>query len=67
VHGYEWPDYVPGYTKDQKEFLLKQLSIMMEENSQDVALIEILQEYHTDIRTNKRTDRPAAADNKPES
>lgn len=47
----EFKDYIPSYTQEQKEFLLKELSIMIDEFQSDVELVGILERYKNDIET----------------
>jgi hypothetical protein len=49
-HGYEYKDYVPGFTKEQQELLLEELQQFKTENEDDTELVEILQGYEVDIR-----------------
>ena len=47
---YEFSDYVPGYTKEQKEMMLGGLSTLMADYSNDSELVAILNEYADAIR-----------------
>jgi len=49
---YEYNDYIPGYTKAQKEIFLTTLSTLVEKNAEDKELISILQYYlYTIVQT----------------
>ena len=54
--GYEYKDYVPGYTKVQQEFLLSELSNFTKVYKEDGELVAILKEYQENIRNNIRYD-----------
>mmetsp|Transcript_13540 Transcript_13540/g.18577 ORF Transcript_13540/g.18577 Transcript_13540/m.18577 type:complete len:411 (-) Transcript_13540:19-1251(-) len=62
MHGYEYSDYVPGYTQQQKDFLLEEFSVMMEENRDDKDLLAILQEYREYVQRHLSLDQPWSND-----
>ena len=49
-HQYDFSDYVPGYTKEQKEMMLEGLSKLMKDYDSDEELVAILTEYTDTIR-----------------
>ena len=52
-NGYDYGDYVPGYTKEQQEMMLKKLKSLMEEvGDSNMQLKSILQRYYDDIENN---------------
>lgn len=55
--GYEYEGYIPGYTKAQRDLMMRELSSLMADYSDDPDLVSILKEYHDDIRDNTRIDR----------
>lgn len=56
-HDYEYTDYIPGYTKEQKDVMLESLSSLIEKYQvKDNELVTILKYYQNDIRANTRTD-----------
>ena len=59
-------EYIPGYTKEQQEYLLKELEATMEEVKDDAELHELLTSYHAAVRDSTRIDIPAPA-KKPEA
>ena len=50
--------YIPGYTTEQRDFLLEELKKFQKEVADDKELVTILQEYYDDIRDNTRIDKP---------
>jgi hypothetical protein len=50
--------YTPGYTTEQRDFMLNEMNKMMVEMADDKDLVAILQEYHADIRDHTRIDKP---------
>ena len=53
---YEYTDYVPGYTMEQKTMILKEIDSLMEKLKDDVELKNILERYLKDIEKNVRID-----------
>jgi hypothetical protein len=51
-------DYIPGYTVEQKEFVISQLERLQHEFADDLALAAILNEYIQEIRLHTPTDIP---------
>jgi hypothetical protein len=54
-------EYVPGYTREQQSFMLRELTEFIQELSKDPGndeLVSILKEYHDDIKHNTRLDKP---------
>jgi hypothetical protein len=49
-HHYEYPDYLPGYTKEQQQMFLDGLKQLSETCSDDTNLTRILNEYATTIK-----------------
>jgi hypothetical protein len=49
-YGYEFNDYIPGYTKAQQSFLIKELEDMMKEYQDDEELVRILTDYRNYAR-----------------
>ena len=47
--GYEYNDYFPGYTKDQKEYMIQGLNTAIEEFKDDSELVQILTMYRNEI------------------
>eukprot|EP00521_Asterionellopsis_glacialis_P011357 CAMPEP_0195300708 /NCGR_PEP_ID=MMETSP0707-20130614/27972_1 /TAXON_ID=33640 /ORGANISM="Asterionellopsis glacialis, Strain CCMP134" /LENGTH=73 /DNA_ID=CAMNT_0040363475 /DNA_START=26 /DNA_END=243 /DNA_ORIENTATION=- len=56
-HDYEYADYVPGYTQEQQNFLMKELSHLMDKYKDDTQLVSILSEYHTHIQFHLSMDQ----------
>ena len=53
IKGYEFNDYIPGYTKGQKQLIIKKLKAFMDEvGDSDKMLVSILNRYIDDIRVN---------------
>mmetsp|Transcript_14430 Transcript_14430/g.21163 ORF Transcript_14430/g.21163 Transcript_14430/m.21163 type:complete len:378 (-) Transcript_14430:67-1200(-) len=58
-HGYEYSDYMPGYTQEHKDLLMKELSSMVEEyKDDDKELLLILQEYMDQVQSDLSLDQP---------
>jgi len=58
-HGYEYSDYMPGYTQEHKDLLMKELSSMVEEyKDDDKELLLILQEYMDQVQSDISLDQP---------
>jgi hypothetical protein len=56
-------EYVPGYTREQQSFMLRELTEFIKKLSKDPGndeLVSILKEYHDDIKHNTRIDKPWA-------
>ena len=53
---YDYEDYIPGYTQEQKNYLLKEMEVMMKEFEGDSTLVEILGGYMKDIESKMRID-----------
>eukprot|EP00980_Cylindrotheca_fusiformis_P017630 scaffold5529_cov117-Cylindrotheca_fusiformis.AAC.7 len=54
-------EYVPGYTLEQQQFMLRKLTEFMQRLYKDPGnqlLISILKEYYDDIKSNTRLDQP---------
>lgn len=54
--------YVPGYTIEQRDFLVRQLEEQINETRHDIPLTSLLEEYKEDILRNTRLDRRARAE-----
>lgn len=54
---HDFMEYTPGFTLEQRDYLLKELEKFQTEVSDDDALVAILKEYYTDIRDNTRIDK----------
>jgi hypothetical protein len=54
----ELMDYVPGYTMDQRDLILKELEELTMEVQDDKELTQILKEYHAEVLENTRLDTP---------
>lgn len=58
IRGYEFNDYIPGYTKKQKKMIIKKLTAFIDEvGDSDKMLVSILKRYIDDIRVNTVLDR----------
>lgn len=55
--GYEYNDYIPGYTKAQHRLLLTAISSLIDEYREDKELVYILQGYKKTIAQYTRIDR----------
>lgn len=53
---YEFSDYMPGYTKPQREFWIQQLQLLIEKYENDTALLPIMYEYLSDVKSNLQVD-----------
>jgi len=49
-YGYHFDEYVPGYTKKQQAYLLREISNLIEQQSSDVELVNVLREFQHSIR-----------------
>jgi len=49
-------DYLPGYTAEEKHYMLEQLHDMQQEYRTDEALVALLDEYREEIETDTATD-----------
>jgi len=58
---YEYNDYIPGYTKVQKELLLAALSTLVHDYKEDEELASILQRYSNTIMHAIRIDNTVSA------
>ena len=54
--GYEYPDYVPGYTKDQRDFIMSELKALISEYADDKELCSVLRMYYHDTKDNTPLD-----------
>jgi len=52
--------FIPGYTEQQRDFLIRELDAFRKEVVDDTELVDILNEYYIDVRDNTRIDRAAA-------
>lgn len=59
-HGYEYTDYLPGFTQEQKQFYMEAFERLIRKYSDDKELVEILKEYRDDVQNHMRIDRPHA-------
>ena len=58
MRGYEYNDYIPGYTKKQKKFIIDKVTAYMAEvGDSDKPLASILKRYIDDIRVNTVLDK----------
>ena len=55
-HGYEYSDYVPGYTRQQQDLMLQEIRSMIMDTRNHPELTEILERYYEDIRDNTKLD-----------
>lgn len=53
-------EYQPGYTVEQKEYILKQYQAFLQESKDDPILTQILVEYMQDVEKNTKIDRPSS-------
>jgi len=53
---YQYDDYLPGYTRDQKDFIVRELEQLISDNADDTALVDLLREYITEIQEVTETD-----------
>ena len=56
-HPYEHPDYIPGYTQEQKDFMVQQMMEIKEELIADMDIGSILTEYTEHIRDQMPADK----------
>jgi hypothetical protein len=52
----EFFKYVPGYTVEQRDYVLAKLQMFMEEMADESVLLPILKEYYADVQNNTRID-----------
>lgn len=54
---YDYDEYIPGYTKSQRDEMLSELERFMNENEDDIELVKILRRYVNDIREHIKIDQ----------